>query len=384
MELDIFFQPFESFSLEKESIGESIDAYTNDQFPDWKNKDVVIIGIQEDRNSKQNKGSEKGQNNIREEFYQLHSLVDFQIADLGNVIKGKSVEDTYVAVSEIVKELILNGKFVILLGGSQDLTYANYLGYEKMEQVINVVSVDNNIDISNDANETHDCSNYLNKIVLHKPNYLFNFSQIGHQGYLVKKSQLNLLEELYFDYLRLGQVQEDIALCEPILRNADILSIDLKVMRNSEYASSYNLGPNGLFANEICQLMKYAGISDKLSSVGIYEYIPELDKNRMGAKLIAQMIFFLITGFYSRKGDYPSGLKSDNLKYVVHHDEIDHNLIFYKSPKSDRWWLEVPYPPRNDFKFERHHLVPCSYNDYESAMKENIPDIWWKTYRKLN
>ncbi len=258
------------------------------------------------------------------------------------------------------------------------------LGYEKMEQIINVVSIDNCIDITNDSQELHDCSNYLNKIVLHKPNYLFNFSQIGYQGYLAKKSQLDLLEDLYFDYVRLGQVQEDISVCEPLLRNADILSVDLKVMRNSEYSSSNGLGPNGLFANEICQLMKYAGMSDKLSSVGIYEYIPELDSSRMGAKLIAQMIFFLVTGYYNRKGDYPSGLKSDNLKYVVHHDEIDHSLIFYKSPKSDRWWLEVPYPPRTDFKFERHHLVPCTYNDYQLAMKENIPDVWWRTYRKLN
>ena len=384
MELDIFFQPIESFTWENESIGSSVDCFIEGDFPDWKSKDVVIVGVQEDRNSCNNKGSEKGQDAIRKEFYQLYSLIDFQIADLGNVKKGQSVEDTYVAVSEVVKELILNGKFVIIIGGSQDLTYANYLGYEKMEQIINVVSIDNKIDVSNVAEENLNCSNYLNKIVLHKPNYLFNFSQIGHQGYLVKKSQLNLLEDLYFDAIRLGKVQEDIALCEPILRNADILSIDMKVMRNSEYASSQDLSPNGLFANEICQLMHFAGMSDKLSSVGIYEYIPELDKNGIGAKLIAQMIFFLVSGYYNRKGDYPMGLKSDNIKYVVHHDEIDHNLVFYKSPKSDRWWLEVPYPPRSDFKFERHHLVPCAYLDYESAMKENIPDIWWRTYRKLN
>ena len=73
-----------------------------------------------------------------------------------------------------------------------------------------------------------------------------------------------------------------------------------------------------------------------------------------------------------------------NLKFVVHHNEVDNNLIFYKSPKSNRWFMEVPYPPRKDFKFERHHLVPCNYSDYESAMNENIPDLWWKTYRKLN
>ncbi len=384
MELDVYFQPVGDLSFNKDAIGSSIDVYSENKFPSWEDADIVLIGVQEDRKSKSNSGSDKGQDLIRRSFYNLYALHKFNIADLGNVIKGQTIEDTYSAVSDITKELIMNGKFVIILGGSQDLTYANYLGYEKLEQIINVVSIDNCIDITDNEEEEYDCSNYLNKIVLHKPNYLFNFSQIGYQGFLVKKSQLQLIEELYFDFIRLGQVQNDISVCEPILRNADILSVDLKAIRASEFNSANGMGPNGLFANEMCQLMKYAGMSDKLTSVGIYEYIPEMDEKGLGAQLIAQMLYFLITGYYTRKGDYPLGLKSDNLKYVVHQDEIDHNLIFYKSPKSDRWWLEVPYPPRKDFKFERHHLVPCSYDDYESAVNKNIPDIWWKTYRKLN
>ncbi|MDG2369651.1 MAG: formimidoylglutamase [Flavobacteriales bacterium] len=385
MELDIFFSPINEFAIEKESIGENISSYFKDKpFPKWENADVVLFGVQESRNSHSNKGCSHGQNKIRESFYKLNSNFEFNVTDLGDIQKGDSVEDTYIAVSEVVKDLVSNGKFVIILGGSQDITYANYLGYEKLEQTVNVVSIDDRLDISTDEKLGFSSLNYLNKIVLHQPNYLFNLSQLGYQGYYVKKSQIKLLEDLYFEYLRLGELQDDISLAEPVLRNADILSIDLKALRRSEFCAAQNVGPNGFFANEMCQLMKYAGISDKLSSVGVYDYDHELDFDGSGAELVAQMIYFLIDGFYSRKGDYPSGLKADNIKYVVHHGEIDHNLIFYKSPKSDRWWLEVPYPPRNDFKFERHHLVPCSYVDYQEAMNENIPDVWWKTYRKLN
>ncbi len=385
MELDIFFSPINEIAIEKESIAENISSYFKDKpFPKWENADVVLFGVQESRNSHSNKGCSKGQNKIRESFYKLYSNLEFNVADLGDIQKGNSVEDTYIAVSEVIKDLVSNAKFVIILGGSQDITYANYLGYEKLEQTVNVVSIDDRLDISTDEDLGFSSLNYLNKIVLHQPNYLFNLSQLGYQGYYVKKSQIKLLEDLYFEYLRLGELQDDISLAEPVLRNADILSIDLKALRKSEFCAAQNVGPNGFFANEMCQLMKYAGISDKLSSVGVYDYDHELDFDGSGAELVAQMIYFLIDGFYSRKGDYPSGLKSDNIKYVVHHGEIDHNLVFYKSPKSDRWWLEVPYPPRNDFKFERHHLVPCSYVDYQEAMNENIPDVWWKTYRKLN
>ena len=44
----------------------------------------------------------------------------------------------------------------------------------------------------------------------------------------------------------------------------------------------------------------------------------------------------------------------------------------------------IPYPPTKDFKFERHHLIPCNRNDYVIAQNGIIPDLWWKTYRKLN
>ena len=178
-------------------------------------------------------------------------------------------------------------------------------------------------------------------------------------------------------------MQNDIKIAEPHLRNADLLSVDMSVIRKSEFNSAYDSGPNGLFGNEVCQLMKYAGISDKISCIGIHNFQNNV-LYQEDAMLIAQMMYFLITGFSERKGDFPIGTKQDHLKYVVFHEELNHNLVFHKSPKSDRWWLEVPYPPIKEFKFERHHLIPCDMIDYQNAQSGIIPDLWWRTYRKLN
>jgi hypothetical protein len=60
-----------------------------------------------------------------------------------------------------------------------------------------------------------------------------------------------------------------------------------------------------------------------------------------------------------------------------------HELVFYKSPKSDRWWMDVPYPAGQEKRYERHHLVPCSLEEYQQATNEEMPDRWWKTYQKL-
>jgi hypothetical protein len=28
-------------------------------------------------------------------------------------------------------------------------------------------------------------------------------------------------------------------------------------------------------------------------------------------------------------------------------------------------------------------MVPCNKSDYDDAMKNEMPDLWWKTYQKL-
>jgi len=58
-------------------------------------------------------------------------------------------------------------------------------------------------------------------------------------------------------------------------------------------------------------------------------------------------------------------------------------VIFVKSKKTDRWWMQVPYPTGGS-RNERSHLVPCSYEDYKIAVSGEMPDLWWRTYQKLS
>jgi hypothetical protein len=45
--------------------------------------------------------------------------------------------------------------------------------------------------------------------------------------------------------------------------------------------------------------------------------------------------------------------------------------------------MEVPHPSTMDSKYERHHLIPCNHDDYELALKNELPDLWWRTFQKL-
>ena len=384
--LEVFFQPLgaELFeNLEKEALGNVINAHNEQGFPQTEGAKIAIIGVLEDRNSIGNSGCASGPDAIRSYLYKLFEFdEEIGLVDLGNITPGETTNDTYYAVKTACSELIKAGIIPLIIGGSQDITYANYSAYEDLEQTINLVTVDSKLDVG-DNDEKISSENFMSKIILHQPNYLFNYSNIGHQRYLQTPSILELMEKLHFETMRLGEVTGNIQDAEPLLRNADIVSFDISAIRWADCPGSKKSGPNGLYGEEACQLSRYAGISDKLTSVGFYEYNTNNDIAGTSAHLIAQMIWCFIDGVLQRKDDYPKGSKDSYTKYIIDLSASKHQIVFYKSDKSDRWWMDVPYPAGMKNRYERHHFVPCTYNDYVQATNEEMPDKWWKTYQKL-
>ncbi len=385
-----FFTPIEieKLSWEKQylptSYGKVINIYLRGgDFPSLENAQLAILGVEEDRSALNNEGCGLAADYVRENFYKLFQG-DYQakIIDLGNIKKGNSIEDTYFAVTDVLTKLLKKNITPIIIGGSQDLTYCNYLAYQKLEQMINIVTIDSCFDIGDGDSELNS-QNYLSKIIVHKPNILFNFSNIGYQTYFVQKSSVELMGKLYFDAHRLGKVRNRMEEIEPIVRNADLMSFDVSAIRQSDAPGNGNASPNGFYGEEACQITRYAGLSDKLSSIGFYELNPAFDINKQTAHLVAQMIWYFIDGFYNRKQDYPIVNNTNYIKYRVSIKEQRHEIVFYKSTKSDRWWMDVPYPANHQIKFERHHMIPCSYSDYEIACNDEMPDSWWQTYQKL-
>ena len=82
----------------------------------------------------------------------------------------------------------------------------------------------------NRGNRLHTLKNnsYLGKIILEEPYNLFNYSVLGYQTYYNSQEERDLLERLYFEGYRIGDVSSDISLVEPIMRDAHIVSLDLK------------------------------------------------------------------------------------------------------------------------------------------------------------
>ena len=387
MDVSIYFESidFNNDSFLPNTLGNVIKSHTNENgFPSLEGVQLAIIGVKEERQAVSNNGCSKAVNEVRSFLYKLfHGNYKTNIVDLGNINPGHTIEDTYFALSSTISHLVKNNIVPVIIGGSQDLTYANYLAYEKLEQTINLVTVDSCFDLGA-PDQKLDSQSYLSKIILHQPNFLFNYSNIGYQTYFVDNNALELMSKLYFDVYRLGQVKANMKEVEPIVRNADILSFDISAIRQADAPGNQNAAPNGFYGEEACQIVRYAGMSDKLSSIGFYEINPSLDRNNQTSHLAAQMIWYFIDGYYNRKRDFPVGDKSEYLKYRVVLKDNEHEIVFYKSNKSDRWWMEVPYPVNQKIKYGRHYLVPCSYSDYQIACNDEMPDRWWKTFQKLS
>ena len=362
------------------SLGMNIQIHSSESgMPDLDNVDIVILGVKEGRNGVNNQGCGEDISKIRQGLYKLFpGSWNVKIADIGNIEKGNTVRDTYFALSEVMSFLVKNNILVVLIGGSQDLTYANYRGYDSLEQTVNLVAIDSHFDLGTLEDELSSES-FLSKIIMEEPNNLFNYSNVGYQTYFNSQEEINLLQNLYFDAYRLGEVK-NVELIEPILRDADIVSIDVGSIQQSDAPANNNANPNGFNGVQLCSIARYAGISDKVTSFGVYEYSSLLDSNKQTSNLIAQAIWYFVEGVNYRAKDYPFSTKESYQKFSVILEDDD-PINFYKSDKSGRWWMEINLITDN--KYRRHALIPCAYQDYLKATEQKIPERWYKAQQKL-
>lgn len=390
MDFDLYFDPINIDELglmadeRQVRLGHNLLTYcSNGVFPALDNIEIAIIGVGEERNAYNNKGCSLAPNQIRKYFYNLfpHSK-SVNIADLGNLKTGKDIEDTYSILAEIIAELLRMRIIPIILGGSQDLTFANYRGYENIGQIINAFTIDSSIDLAPSA-ETFHSKAYITSMLCREPNYLFNYTHVGYQEYFIDKDTLELMNKLYFECYRVGAIQENLDNVEPLVRNADMISVDISAVRQSDAPANGNPSPHGLYGEQLCKLVRYAGMSDKCSSIGFYELNPLFDNYGQTSHMVAHAIWYFIDGYLWRKHDFPYKEKENYKKYYVSIHDDSYTIVFYKSKKSERWWMEIPCSKDKMIKYERHYLIPCSYDDYKIALSDEIPDRWLMAYNKI-
>jgi arginase family enzyme len=362
-------------TLPPQSLGKTVVFHTESDFPVLKNASIAIFGVLDSRGLQNCKAVDLSE--IRKAFYSLYpGNWHAEMIDLGDIPQGNEQEDTYYAVTAICTQLIKQQVFPIVLGGSQDITYAMYRAFDQLDQMVNIVSVDSRFDLGNDEVK-HTANSYLSKIIVNEPNNLFNFSNVGYQTYYNSQEEIDLVEKLFFDAYRLGDVSTAISIAEPVFRDADLVTFDLTSVKSADSGNILTFVPNGFNGKEICSLSRYAGISDKVKCFGLFNH----NGTAQESMLVAQVIWYFVEGFNFRTVENPLVNANNYLRYIVPVDDME--LIFIKSSKTERWWIEIPFISNVNNKLKRITLLPCSYDDYLRACDQELPERWWKAQRKM-
>jgi arginase family enzyme len=348
-------------------IGKMI-AVHDEYFPDLFEADIVIVGCGEERGTGRDTRDHSAPNAIRQQFYELFWWhTDIKLADAGNIRSGASLADTQAALKTVVMELTGIGKTVVILGGTHDLTLSQYYAYSEKKQIIEATSVDALMDL--DMNSLHRSENFLMEMLTGEPNYIRHYSHIGFQSYYVHPHMLETMDKLRFDCFRIGTVKESIEEMEPVIRNSSLFSFDISAIANA-YSPASLVSPNGLSGEEACILMRYAGLSQHVSSVGIYGYVPAKDKDHLTAKQISHMLWYLVDG--KSRGRKEASLHDKDFFIEYHTAFAEVETVFLQSKRTNRWWMQLP-----DKKY-----IACSYKDYLLASNNEIHERWMRAQER--
>lgn len=334
---------------------------------------IAIIGIPFDSSNEKTFAPETP-TKIRSELYQLAKLnAKLKIVDFGDLKPASSIRGNYQAVRDIVDYLNELNITTLIIGGSQDLSYGVCMAY-KSKKYFSFSTLDAFLDVRK-SKEKFNSSNYITRLFTNYPG-LFQFNLIGYQNHYVASDSLNKIKSVN-NHIRLGHLRDNLLMAEPVLRNTDFLSIDINSVKHSDAPGSARIVPNGLKSEEICQLAKYAGLSNRLKVVGIFDVVAKNDERNLTVKLAAQVFWYFLEGFVNRDGKKPDS-QENNVKYKVEVEGVDNPLVFYKDTILGRWWMQIETTEKKKLHFA------CSEKEYQQASVNEIPELWIKYIQKID
>jgi formiminoglutamase len=346
----------------KNMVADKITIYS-EHWPDVTTADVFIIGVNDMRGNLTVSNISPA-NEIRAQFYKLfywHSEV--KIIDLGNIVTGKTLQDTYAALASVIEELQALQKPILIVGGSNDMVQGQYQANVKLKQLVEITGVDALIDI--EENQFSPATQYLYPILTSEPNYALHYNHLGFQSYFVNPDLLQTIDKLRFDCFRVGKLKEHIEEAEPLMRASKILYFDVNAIAGA-YMPGNAISPNGFTGEEACILSRYAGMTTAAATFGIYGYHAEKDPLQLGALQIAQMMWYYIDGVHKRMIE--AQLSDNNSFNEFHLNLAEVNTSFLQSKKTGRWWMQLP----------NGQYVPSSLKDYQVASRNEIPERWYR------
>lgn len=265
--------------------------------------DIVIIGCPQDEGVRRNKGrvgAAEAPAAIRRQFYKLTPFnIKKRVFDLGDVKIGGSLEETHDTHCEVVKQVLRDGKRIIVLGGGNDVSYPDGVAMAE------VFGADTWIGINVDA--------HLDVRIADERNSGTPYRQLLDGGHLLPEFfyevgyQTHFASPVYYKYLRdLGVHRISLELLrsreEPDMEIKDqirqrfigqsaslntFFGFDLDAVRCADAPGTSTPSPLGLRGGEFITLVKYAASLANTKIVEFSEVNPKYDIDDRTTRLVA-------------------------------------------------------------------------------------------------
>jgi formiminoglutamase len=274
--------------------------------------EIVILGCPQDQGVERNGGrvgAAAAPDAIRKQFYKLTTFnVRRRIFDAGNLDVNGSLEEIHDRHAAVVKQILTDGKRLIVLGGGNDVSYPDGVAMAEVFGAGNWIGV--NVDAHLDVRvaEQRNSGTPYRQLLEGKHLTPAYFYEVGYQSHFASP--------VYYDYIRtLGvnrislellrsRAEVDLELREQIRQKFiahssslnTFFGFDLDVVRMSDAPGTSAPSPLGLRAGELIQLVKYAASLSNTRMIEFSEVNPTYDVDDRTSRLVAIAMHRFCTG----------------------------------------------------------------------------------------
>lgn len=269
---------------------------------DYAQADVVILGCPQDDGVVRNRGrsgAAAAPDEIRRAFYKLSNFgISIRIFDLGNTIIQSTLEETHEAQTEIIRQLIVDNKKVVSLGGGNDISYPDCRALSETVGAANLLAF--NIDQHFDVRVESPRNSGTPYRQLLDENWILprNFWEIGWQEqsnspvyfkYLnALGARLLALEEFRsHQYLASGRFSQVLFNSQSTAINSIFWGFDVDSVRAGDAPGTSAPSPLGLTAEEFCFVAGLAGGDTRTRIIEFTEVNPNFDVDNRTTRLVA-------------------------------------------------------------------------------------------------
>lgn len=274
--------------------------------------DVVVLGCPQDEGVRRNRGrigAAEAPKAIRQQFYKLTTFnVRKKVFDLGDTVIGGTLEETHETHAAVVKQLLRDGKRVIVLGGGNDVSYPDGVAMAEVfgpEWWIGV-NIDSHLDvrISDERNSGTQFRQLLDEKLL-LPSY---FYEVGFQSHFCSPVYYEYIRDLGVHRISLeilrSRTEADVELKEQIRQKFighssslnTFFGFDIDAVRSADAPGTSSPSPLGLRAGEFVQLVKYAASLANTKIIEFTEVNPQYDVDDRTTRLVAIGMHRFCTG----------------------------------------------------------------------------------------